>query len=162
MRQARLLSFLSGGVVRPWKQMGERRAAFAQSRHRTTDEEFVRAVFAEPSAAEHAVTSVLRRILARNCGIPTEAVQERDDIVEVESLMGSEKFLGWLLNPYQGCYDARSVHFSLEEELRKLTGRKLILKTANVRSLFFFSRQGHFEAQPYRTVGAWIERVVRQ
>jgi hypothetical protein len=126
-----------------------------------TEDQFVDQVYRQgASIAERRVTTVLRQVIAEQCGVPPEKLQATDRTCQLEGLMGTHHPILWLLDLYHCRFDVRGVHFALEGKLRELTQRTVVLRTAKIDSIATFRGQWPLESDVSRTLGDWIKTVV--
>jgi hypothetical protein len=147
----------------PWVEVEQRRVRFCQKREGilVDDQSFAKGIFSTPSPREEVLAAIVRAIIGRLCGVRTSIIDCNDDLGELEQLMGSGRFLGWLLNTNHCQYDSSSMHWCLESELRRLSGQRVVLRRANVKALDSFSRNPTSRLEA-RTLGQWTRGVVQE
>lgn len=147
----------------PWVRLSLRRDRFLKERMGTnlSDELFFESVCATCSEFERRIMGVLRRVIAQECGVVPEIILPNDSNQLLDSLMGSEGFLGWLLGgPYKYYYPSafRGVLFGLQSEF----GSPPPLKMNELPSLSsFVRREGDLEISPTR-FSDWIFRATQE
>ena len=108
----------------PWKLLDERRQEFLDKRASSalTDEEFSEYLdLPDPTFVR--LVSILRRIIARDCGVPADRLLPNDTLDEINSIMGASGIIGWLFGGPYG-YDFHSMFYSLIKELEQEIGEE--------------------------------------
>lgn len=148
---------------KPWKEFEMRAKAFADSHAvvHISDEAFVSGTFDNPSELQANIAVILRRVLARDCGVIPEQLGYAESTKEIECAMGASGFLGWLLGGPYG-YDFQSLFPNLLEELDQLVGKCIPGRTKQLRVLGCFSTldDPRFVSNP--TFGNWIRLATQE
>ena len=87
----------------PWVKLTARRRDFLAEREKVNlhEDAFMEKVGTDCSAAEKKVVLALRRVIAKDCGIPPEKLDPSESKLLLASLMGGDGFWGFLLcGPY--------------------------------------------------------------
>jgi hypothetical protein len=137
----------------PWGRLREKRNRFLASRSdlHVGDVEFVASILPNPTEDERRIASLLRRILAEQCGVPADKIRACDRSVELDSLIGNPG----LFDRGPRCFDWVGLCFSLTVELRKSLSAKAELEL----QWFCYTRDGQVDES--KMFGSWVVDATR-
>jgi hypothetical protein len=133
--------------------LSRRRAVFSRERAAVwvEDEEFVRELLPKGSPVEHTIATLLRNIVADECGIPPQMVLASDKPHELLVLMGPSVFVVG-----RSYYDYLHVRSCLERDLGRAYGNIRIDRYVRLSSLRSFGDKPGDSPEAADTLGGWI------
>jgi hypothetical protein len=149
----------------PWKLLQERRADFASRRAAENqgldDSQFLGQIAFDNDLTDRRIAVVLRKLVARECGIDPGLLRPDDLTSDLEEIMGAPGFVGWLFGGRYG-FEFHSVFYGLEGGLSETFGRRVLLKEKSVVKLRMFARDEKWAPDPKQTLGDWIALAARE
>jgi hypothetical protein len=147
----------------PWRGFEQRVNDFHRERRQVyvSDEEFVRSLSVDGTPLERRIASMLRRLVVRSCGCDPTMLSPEERAADIEPVMGSEGFLGWLLGGRYG-YEFMLFVPTVLCELDRIIGTPVNIPLKEFRVLTSFSElnEPEFVADP--TLGRWIALATRE